>query len=508
MTYKSVLVPSNTGNTRRRRNDASVRTRVEAVKQCVLGTELKRPQRPQLNQASNDLEGIHRQSYFILPSGEHIPQVLLSNLATLPRFDRMTVQGVIDAQQPSKLQAVLSRHTSTTFVADSGPMCDYLLPPLVSFDTHNTTDYRIQAVPLRPKTRSFALHESAASNTAKSATCNGDILVLESFKNSTKAAFNVCKRNSILPSGISAPTPDHSSIRFPVQNVLSRGRETSREPETSKSNYTVLKDLGRTFSCGNSIAAETWQQRIIAEEEKEETHFHPTRALKSTVKGVDHCESDLSYGSGIERSYLSNGSFSDLRMGPQVFINYRDSCPSGNHHVLRTGCWAPSHRTSNLSFDMELPSASMQKRSADDTELPHFFRSDALVRIDGKGLMQWTSFHPSFKSWSSVIIKQHLSFPHRLPFLSPLVGQCWLFYRFQKHQHYTQSKNLGIGSQHSTGSYIDLKSSNTKRRCSQHPCNNTKRRCSQHVKLANVDLGFQHDTVSSMGLQQSTNTNP
>ena len=200
MTYKSVLVPSNTGNTRRRRDDASARRRVEASKQCVLGTELRSTQRPQLNQASNDLEGIHRQSYFILSSGEHIPQVLLSNLARLPRFDRMTVQGIIDAQKSSKLQAILSRHTSTTFVADSGPMCDYLLPPLMSFDEHHAAEYRIQKASLRPRIGSFALYESDASNTAESATCNGDILVLEGFKNSTKAAFNVCKRDSILPS--------------------------------------------------------------------------------------------------------------------------------------------------------------------------------------------------------------------------------------------------------------------------------------------------------------------
>ena len=81
------------------------------------------------------------------------------------------------------------------------------------------------------------------------------------------------------------------------------------------------------------------------------------------------------------------------------------------------------------------PSASMQKRSAGDTELLHFSRGDALSKIDGKGVMPWITFPPSFKSWSPVIFKQHLCFPHRLPFLSPLLGQYWLFHRSPKQQY-------------------------------------------------------------------------
>ena len=252
----------------------------------MLGTEIQSTQRPRLSQASNDLEGIHRQSYFILPSGEHIPQILLSNLATLPRFDRINVQGIIDAQKPSKLQAVLSSHTFTTFVADSAPLCDYHLPPTTSFDEHHTADYRNQEVSLKPGTGSFASYESAARDTAKSTECNGGILVLEGFKNSTNTAFNVCKGNPISPSGFSARSPVHSSYHFPIQNVLSRGLETSREPETPERNYTVLKGLGRTFSRDNSITAQTWQQKTIAEEEEEEQEapFHPPQALNSTAK--------------------------------------------------------------------------------------------------------------------------------------------------------------------------------------------------------------------------------
>ena len=50
------------------------------------------------SQASKDLEGSHPQSHFILPSGEHVPHLLLFTLATLPRSDRTIVQSVIGAE--------------------------------------------------------------------------------------------------------------------------------------------------------------------------------------------------------------------------------------------------------------------------------------------------------------------------------------------------------------------------------------------------------------------------
>ena len=399
----------------------------------MLGTKIESAEWPQPCQASNDLESSHRQLYFILPSGEHIPQVLPSNLATRPRFDRINVQDIIDAQQPAKLPAFLSRYTFTAFVADSGHRCDYLLPPSISFGKHHTADYRIQAVPLRPKPGSFTSYKSAASKTAKSATRNGEIFVLKAFKNSFKTASNVCKGNSISPSGFSAQPSVHSSIHIPIQNILSRGRETSREPETSECSYTVLKDLGKTYTRDNSITVETWSQKITAEEET--AKFRLERALKTTIKGVDRCESVLRYGSETECSYLSKDNFSDRRMIPQVLTNYRDSCPSGNDHVLRARC-CHSHRTSNHSFNMKLPSSIMQKSSAGDTQPQFYSTGDALSKTNGKGLMRGTSFAPSFKSWSSIITKQHSCFLHRLPFLAPTFGRYWLFRWSQKQQHW------------------------------------------------------------------------
>ena len=417
-TYTSVLVSGKKRNPRCRRDDTSVMTGVETGGLCVLRNRTKSAERPPLCQTSNDLKGSQPQSYFNVPSCEDIPHFMLFNLATLPRSDRNIVQGIIDAEQRPKLQAVLSRHTFTAFVADSGHLCDYLLAPPMSFWKRHTAEYRIHEVSLRPETGPFTAYKSAASNTANPATRSGDILIIEGFKNSIKTAFKGGKGTSILPRGFSVQSPVHSSIQLPIQNILSRGREISHEPETPGCNYTGLKDLGRTYTRDNNIAAETWHQKIIAEEEA--ARFHLTRAVQTTIERVDRCESDLGYGSGSERSYLLKGSFSDRSSDPQVFINYRDSCPSGNDPVLRAGC-CHSRRTLNLSFDMELPSASMQKSSAGDIGPQFYSTGDALSKTDEKGGMQWTIFSLSFKSWASVIIKQYLYFSHRPSFLPPLL---------------------------------------------------------------------------------------
>lgn len=175
------------------------------------------------SQASKDLEGSPPKSHFILPSGEHVPHFLLFTLATLPRSDWIIVQSIIDAEQHPKLQAVLSRHTFTAFVADSEHLCDYLLAPPLSSGKHHTADHRIQEVSLRPKTRSFASYKSAGGNTANSTTRDGDILVLEGFEHSIKTASNVGKGPSISPSGssgaviypftYSVPNPEHPQPR-------------------------------------------------------------------------------------------------------------------------------------------------------------------------------------------------------------------------------------------------------------------------------------------------------
>ena len=120
------------------------------------------------------------------------------------------------------------------------------------------------------------------------------------------------------PVGLPAQSSIPSHIQFRIQNILNHGREISHEPETSGCNYTVLKDLERTYTRDNNITVETWRQEIIAEEEA--ATFHLARAVQTTIERVDRCESKLRYGSGIEPSYLLKDSFSDRIMETQVFI--------------------------------------------------------------------------------------------------------------------------------------------------------------------------------------------